>query len=768
MPRAISTSASRTTSSAAGRSTTRGRRSTSGARTTSSRTSSSGSSRTGAPNRSDRWAERLSLNLTALSLLAVLAGPALTPVPPASGEARLPDLRRGFAAAAAALAREDGSAEARAGGLDGAPLGLPGLSPWIGLSAGIPARKTTVAALLAWAATQDEVFARAALDEAARLATSAGEKRAVRDALAARPEPDPRLARAVVARALAAARVAAAPDSRRRTLAELGAAWPDAPERAPDLFGETDRAAFDDAMKTAPAATRAARARVVAGRDPKQATALLKSLGAAPPPAVRTAAAEAWLAAGSPKDARRLLALPPPDGLGDAEALHRAALSWLAEARSLVPVRRRHGRRHGKKPTPATAPPALSPRQRVEAERCLADLTTLLARPFGDDERRRLLESGVRLARRAGRDDDARALLPRLLEIDPGNDAGAAEAFRDAFDLYAAGRFEEAARAFDEQSSLWRDVSVRRRATYWAARSKERLGDSAGARALYANLVPGAAPDLYARWAAAALGMTVAVPAPAAAENGAAESDAPLAPSRELMLCGFPDLAGDAAELEGTLDPVFAARVAAGTGDYRRAASLLKRRYPELGTPEEGAVPAEARRAFYPVAHAELVEAEALRAGVPTSLLYGVIRQESVFTADVRSRAGAVGLMQVMPSTGRTLYRRENGGKGRPDLRDPAANVRLGAIYLRDLLGQFPGDTAAAVAAYNAGPGRVRSWKKAAGPAPPDEFLESIPIAETRAYVKRVLYFQGAYAALYGLSLEAPAPRLEAGVPAAP
>jgi soluble lytic murein transglycosylase len=94
--------------------------------------------------------------------------------------------------------------------------------------------------------------------------------------------------------------------------------------------------------------------------------------------------------------------------------------------------------------------------------------------------------------------------------------------------------------------------------------------------------------------------------------------------------------------------------------------------------------------------------------------------------------------------------------------------VRLGALYLRDLLAAFPGDTAAAVAAYNAGPGRVRAWKKASKAAPPDEFLESIPIPETRAYVKRVLYFQGAYAALYGFPLDAAAPRLGAGVPAAP
>jgi soluble lytic murein transglycosylase-like protein len=591
----------------------------------------------------------------------------------------------------------------------------------------------------------------------------------VRDALLARGEPDPRFARACIARALALARAAESRDAGRRTLAALVGAWPDAPERASDLFDETDRAEFDAAAKIAPAPARAARARAIAGRDPKQAASLLKSLGAAPPAGVRTAAAEAWLFAGSPKDAQRLLALPPPDGIAEPETLHRAALSWLADARVLAPAPARSARRRrGRKPAPVKAPPALSPAQRARAEARLADLPALLGRPLAEDDRRRVLEGGVRLALRAVRKDEAIRLLPSLLEIDPGNDAGAAESFRDAFGLYTAGRFAEAARAFEDQAALWRDVNVRRRATYWAARSKERLGDTPGARALYANLVPGAAPDLYARWAAAALGMSVAPHGPATSGDASGESETPLAPSREFLLCGFPDLAGDAAELESTLDPVFAARVAAATGDYRRAASLLKRRYPELGTPEEGAVPAEVRRAFYPFAHAALIEAEALRAGVPVSLLFGVIRQESVFTADIRSRAGAQGLMQVMPATGRTLFRRENGGKGRPDLKDPGENVRLGALYLRDLLAEFHGDTASAVAAYNAGPGRVRSWKKTAGPLPSDEFLESIPIAETRVYVKRVLYFQGAYAALYGLPLDTPAPRLETGAPLSP
>ena len=289
---------------------------------------------------------------------------------------------------------------------------------------------------------------------------------------------------------------------------------------------------------------------------------------------------------------------------------------------------------------------------------------------------------------------------------------------------------------------------------YWSARAHERSGEGSTAKALYAALLPGTVPDLYARWAAAALGVTLpAVPVAAISPEPQDTAGAPGPPSRELLRCGFPGLAEDAAENEGTLDPLFAGRTASASGDYRRAAAILKRRYPELGTPEEGAVPPEARSAYYPLAEADRIAGAARSAGVPASLLFGLIRQESVFTQNARSRSGALGLMQVMPSTGRLLFHKEK-GKGRPDLNDPDANLRLGARYLRQLLDAFPGDTAAALAAYNAGPGRVRAWKRASGLLPEDEFLESLPFGETRSYVKRVLFYQGSYAALYGLPLE--------------
>ncbi|MFI5120325.1 MAG: transglycosylase SLT domain-containing protein [Thermoanaerobaculia bacterium] len=665
-------------------------------------------------------------------------------------------VRERLRAASAALAREDGSAAALVTGLDASPLGLSGLPPWIALAAGLTPKTTHVSALLAFAEEEPgDPFARLAIGLAARLAASPDERASVRVALLARPDPPPSHPRAFIERALADARVLDGEAGRQRLVA-LASVFPDAPARAADVFDDVDRDAFDAAVRTAPSDVRVKRARALVARDPKAASALLRSLGANPPAASIPLAADAWLVAGSPRDAKRLLAhLPaiPPD---EAAGLHLSALAWLVETSLLgTPESSRARRaRRARAVRPAKSPAPVSEKEKAAASERLARLDELLTRPLSEGDRQRLLDTGVRLAFRTSHADEARRLLTPLVSLDPATESGASEWFAEAWTHYLARDFAGAARLLDEQITAYRGVFLKRRATYWSARAHERAGDANTAKALYAGLVPGTVPDLYARWAAAALGVTLpAVPPAVAAVMTEDAAGPPGAPSRELLRCGFPALAEDAAESEGTLDALFAGRTASARGDYRRAAVILKRRYPELGTPEEGAVPPEARSAYYPLAQADRIVEAARAAGVPASLLFGLIRQESVFTENAKSRSGALGLMQVMPSTGRLLYRREN-GKGRPDLNDPGANLRLGARYLKQLLDAFPGDTAAALAAYNAGPGRVRAWKKASGLTPEDEFLESLPFSETRFYVKRVLFYQGSYAALYGLPLE--------------
>jgi TolA-binding protein len=640
-------------------------------------------------------------------------------------------------------------------------LGVPGLGSWIAL---FETRPSTLA-LLAWAAKEPfEPLARRAATLAARQARSPREKRAAGEALKGLDAQEPTVPRAAIALALARARVASTTAEALRLRRSLAASWPDAPERAADLFDATDLQEFNAAVRTASDEIRAARALALVRREPKKAAALLPRAPASS--RARLDAAEARLLLGDTKDALRLLRTAPAPA-GEEAALHAASLELDAEMRALLrqeekpASRRRAGRR--RRHRPATEPSGPPKPFGEEASHRAAELRLradgLLARPLATVDRRRLLGDTSRLALRSGQGGEARRLVAHLVNIDPSSTVLSEDLFREAFELFRAGRFDEAATEFDAQASLYRDVPTRRRATYWEGRAREKARQGTTARLLFASLVPGTSPDIYALWSAAILGVPAGGLAaePLAGGAGGLEATAPGPPSRELLACGLPGLAEDAAEEEGDADPLFLAAIASERGDNRRAAALLKQRWPELGSPEEGAVPLRARRIYYPRSQAALLEGTAEAASVPPALVFGLIRQESVFTSDVRSRAGAVGLMQLMPATGRQLGRHGRRGP-RPDLLDPTVNVRLGVAYLRQLLDAFDDDAVLALAAYNAGPARARRWGTDFASLPADEFLESIPIAESRLYVRRILFFEEAYAALYGLPSSGPPP----------
>lgn len=143
-------------------------------------------------------------------------------------------------------------------------------------------------------------------------------------------------------------------------------------------------------------------------------------------------------------------------------------------------------------------------------------------------------------------------------------------------------------------------------------------------------------------------------------------------------------------------------------------------------------------RAFAPQTHAAS-ESE----GVDEDLLRAVAAAESAGDPEARSRAGAVGLMQLESRTASEMASRL--GERRPDLLEPATSLRLGARYLRSLLDRFEGlpcSEEIALAAYNAGPEKVQEWL-AAGPAPTaDGVLEWPRFAETRAFLRRVLDYE--------------------------
>ena len=155
-------------------------------------------------------------------------------------------------------------------------------------------------------------------------------------------------------------------------------------------------------------------------------------------------------------------------------------------------------------------------------------------------------------------------------------------------------------------------------------------------------------------------------------------------------------------------------------------------------------------RAIFPWPHRALIVSEARRFALDPYLLAGLIRQESSFKADAESRAGALGLMQLMPSTARGIARRL-GVSWDPALTQVAdANLHLGAAHLAQLLRRFDGAVVPAVAAYNAGGGAVSRWLR--GPRRAEDaalFVERIPYSETRGYVRAVLRNRDLYRALY-------------------
>ncbi len=147
----------------------------------------------------------------------------------------------------------------------------------------------------------------------------------------------------------------------------------------------------------------------------------------------------------------------------------------------------------------------------------------------------------------------------------------------------------------------------------------------------------------------------------------------------------------------------------------------------------------------FPVLYKKTISKEAKANHLPISYVYGIIRQESVFMEKVRSPAGALGLMQIMPGTGRVLAKKQQRGKFRRDqLLDPKVNINMGTFFLGDLLGRFGGNYAMATAAYNAGPQRPPQWQ-GSRTLDADVWIENIPFNETRHYVKKVLFYKAIY-----------------------
>ena len=167
----------------------------------------------------------------------------------------------------------------------------------------------------------------------------------------------------------------------------------------------------------------------------------------------------------------------------------------------------------------------------------------------------------------------------------------------------------------------------------------------------------------------------------------------------------------------------------------------------------------------FPVLQKERVKKYSKKQKLQPAYTLAVIRRESAFAVDARSRVGALGLMQIMPATGKVIAKRlKVKYKNKQQLLNPETNVNFGTKYLNMMLKKFHDQPALASAAYNAGGHRVRAWKPKDKDMRADQWIESIPFKETREYVSSIL----AYTAIYEHRLGLEQTRLSAIMPDVP
>jgi soluble lytic murein transglycosylase len=306
-------------------------------------------------------------------------------------------------------------------------------------------------------------------------------------------------------------------------------------------------------------------------------------------------------------------------------------------------------------------------------------------------------------------------------------------------------------------------------ALYWLGRNAERAGNTAHARSFYNKAVERFPQTYFGNAAAARL-----------AKLGPGEENPtefldkiPPPPSLRAFDEAIPVAAADrwaraqalraiafdsSAEQElknayfATSSPRFlleAAQAAFDQGHYGAGMAYARIVVPNFDSRKISEVPVAAWKALYPLPYEGALRREAAKNDFDPMFAAGLIRQESTFQADAVSHANAIGLMQVLPKTGKLLAKQLRVRYTKDKLFDPEYNIELGMVYIASLVRQTGGLEYAA-AAYNAGEDRIAAWKAERNYEEIPELVESIPFTETREYVQIVLRNTAVYRTIYG------------------
>ena len=370
---------------------------------------------------------------------------------------------------------------------------------------------------------------------------------------------------------------------------------------------------------------------------------------------------------------------------------------------------------------------------------------------------------------RADDEGAADAVLRDLLRRFPRGSHRDRAAWRVGWRAYKQGQYADAARIFEQAAAASPRADFRPSWLYWAARSRDRLGRRDAATELYRIVAADYSNSYYGRLASAILRDRREAPAATIVRIDAARPPTPLVPSdavvRALVTLELYDDAlaeveyartkwGDSAVLQATaawirhrrgLLPDATDRFA----DVRGAITQMRRAYPHFMAAGGEQLPADILRVIFPLDYWPLIRKYSEAHRLDPYLMAALISQESTFTPDVRSSANAVGLMQLIPATGRRYAAKIGIRFSNALLTNPETNIRLGMRYFRDLMDRF-GGAHFALAGYNAGEHRVARWMTERPGFTRDEFIDDIPFQETQNYVKRILGTADDYRRLYG------------------
>jgi soluble lytic murein transglycosylase len=419
------------------------------------------------------------------------------------------------------------------------------------------------------------------------------------------------------------------------------------------------------------------------------------------------------------------------------------------------------------------APSDQQPRLRIDQARLLIRaghdkraiaLLASVAAGAPESETAEALALQARVYDEGSRDAEAIALYRQIAKRFPNREVAGVALWRLGWLAWLRGEPRVAAAEWRHVAEVAGGRSLRLPALYWRARALEAVKDETGAEALYARVLAEAPRGYYGMLAAprvggaapAAMPRDIGAPALPANPAEAFKADPRFARVDLLRRIGLVEYAWE--ELEDVVqssvgDPIglYGASSAYVRDErYHLALRIVRRHFGALSTSGDPALPRAFWEVIYPFGWRDEVGEAAKRAGLDPFLVAAIVREESSYYPRAVSRAGARGLMQLMPSTAKPMadvrgLAFEDGGV----LDNPRANLDIGTAFLAGLVKEF-GDARLAIAAYNAGPKRVRDWWKARRTGDMEAFVEQIPYDETRQYVKRVTLSWAEYRRLYG------------------